>query len=132
VQERKLKKVKEEKVAHVAKPREAQQEWKRSLVEELRRRAKEHYGKEMPEEACLLELGWCMEKVIVMYVQCERCEEKGCHVEKNRRQGIIKDKQRWYGYQKKEKKVVCPTERKAQQSSAQPRESKSTAKEGGS
>ena len=94
VQEKKLKKVKEEEVARVTKPREAQQEWKRSLVEELRRRAKEHYGKEVPEKACLLELGWYMKKVIVTYVQCERCEEKGCHVKKNRRQGVIKDRQR--------------------------------------
>jgi len=33
-----------------------------------------------------------MEKVIVMYVQCERYEEKECHVEKNRRQEVIKDR----------------------------------------
>jgi len=47
---------------------EVQQEWKRSLVEELRKRAEKHYGKGVPEEAYLLELGWCTEKVIVMYV----------------------------------------------------------------
>jgi len=29
-----------------------------------------------------------------MYVQCEKCEEKECHVEENRRQGVIKDRQR--------------------------------------
>jgi len=60
----------------------------------LRRRAEEHCGKGVPEEACLLELGWCTEEVIVIYVQCERYGEKGCHVGKNRRQGVIKDKQR--------------------------------------
>jgi len=70
----------------------------------LRRRAEEHYGKEVPEEACLLELGWCMEEVIVMYVQCERHGEKRCYVEENRRQGMIKNRQRWCGYQ--EKKVA--------------------------
>ena len=74
-----------------------------------------------------------MEEVIVMYAQCERCGEKGYHVEENRRQGVIKDRQKWYGYQKKEKKkVACPTEGKAQQSGARPRELESIAKEGGS
>jgi len=64
------------------------------LVEELRRRAKEYCGKGVPEEVRLLELGWCTEKVIVIYVQCERCGEKRCHVKKNRRQGVIKNRQR--------------------------------------
>jgi len=95
-QERKLRKVEEEEVAAcVAKPQEAQQKWKRSLVEELRRRAEEHCGKEVPEEACLLELGWCIEEVIVTYMQCERCREKRYYMEENRRQGVIKNKQRW-------------------------------------
>jgi len=61
---------------------------------ELRKRAKEHCGKGVLEEACLLELGWCTKEVIVTYVQCKRCGEKGCHVEENRRQGMIKDRQR--------------------------------------
>jgi len=38
-----------------------------------------------------------MEKVIVMYVECKRCGEKGCHIEDNRGQGMIRDRQRWYG-----------------------------------
>jgi len=59
----------------------------------LRRRAEEHCGKRVPEEAHLLELEWCTEEVIVMYVQCKRCGEKGCHIEKNRRQEVIKDRQ---------------------------------------
>jgi len=59
-----------------------------------------------------------MREVIVTYVQCERCGEKGCHVEENRGQRVIKDRQRWYGCQKeKEKKAAYPTERKAQQNS---------------
>jgi len=68
----------------------------------------------------------------VTYVQYERCEEKRYHVEKNRRQEIIKDRQRWCECQKKKKKkAACPIEGKVQQSGAQPRESKSTAKEEG-
>jgi len=38
-----------------------------------------------------------MEKVIVTYMQYERYGEKGYHVEENRRQGVIKDRQRWCG-----------------------------------
>jgi len=56
-----------------------------------------------------------MKKVIVIYVQCKRCGEKGCHMKKNRRQGVIKDKQRWCGCMGK---AVWPREAKAQQSSA--------------
>jgi len=66
-------------------------------------------------------------------MQCKRCGGKGYHVEKNRRQGVIKDRQRWYRCQKKEKKKAAhPTEGKAQQSGTQPRESESAAKEGDS
>jgi len=71
-----------------------QQEWRRSLVEELRKRAKEYCGKEVPEEAHLLELGWCTREVIVTYIKCERCGEKGCHVKDNKEQEVIQDKQR--------------------------------------
>jgi len=86
-------------------------------VKELRRRVEEHCGKEVPEETHLLELGWCIEEVIVMYMQCERCREKRYHVEKNKRQEVIKDRQRWYGCQRKRKrKQHTPTEGKAQQS----------------
>jgi len=71
----------------VAEPQKAQQgEWRRSSEAELKRRAEEHYGKRVPEEACLLELGWYMKEVIVTYVQCKRCGEKGYHAEENKRQ----------------------------------------------
>jgi len=51
-----------------------------------------------------------------MYVECERCEGKGCHVEENREQEVIKDRQRWCGCQgRREKKAVQPREAKAQQ-----------------
>jgi len=35
----------------------AQQEWRRSSIEELKRGAEEHCGKGVPEEAQFLELG---------------------------------------------------------------------------
>jgi len=71
-------------------------------VEELRRRAEEHCGKGVLEEACLLELGWCTEEVIVLYLTCERCRKQGCHVEDNRGQGVISreklEEMKWCGY----------------------------------
>jgi len=76
----------------------AQQEWRRSLQEELRRRAEEHCGKDVPDKVLLLELEWCTREIVVTYMQCKRCGKKGCHVEENRRQGVIKDRQKWYGY----------------------------------
>ena len=53
-----------------------------------------YYGKEVPEEAYLLELGWYTKEVIVTYVQYKRYGEKRCYVEKNMRQRMIKDRQR--------------------------------------
>ena len=52
---------------------------------ELRKKAKEHCGKGMLEEAILLELEWCTKEVIVTYVQCKRCEEKEYYGKENRR-----------------------------------------------
>ena len=63
-------------------------------MEELRKKAENYCSKGVPEEALLLELGWCTKKVIVTYIQYDRCRKKGCHVEENRRQGVIKDKKR--------------------------------------
>jgi len=96
-----LRRVEEEKTARMAKPQEAQQEWRRSLVVELKKKTEKHCSKGMPEKACLLELGWYTKEVIVMYIQCERCGEKECHVEENKRQGVIKDRQRWCRYKGK-------------------------------
>jgi len=80
----------------------------------------------------LLELGWYTREVIVMYVECKRYGKKECHVDENRGQGVISNRQRWCGCQKrKEEKVVWPRETKAQQSSAQPREPEGAAKERG-
>ena len=61
-------------------------------MEELRKRVKKHYGKGVPEEACLLELGWCTREVVVSYLTCERCGKRGCHVKENRGQGVISNK----------------------------------------
>jgi len=59
------------------------------------------------DEAYLLELGWYTKEVIVSYMECKRCRQKGYQVEENRGQGVISDRQKWCGCQKK----------KAQQSS---------------
>jgi len=69
-------------------------------VEELRKRAEEHCDKGVPEEACLLELGWCTREVVVSYLTCERCRKRECHVEENRGQEVIPNKRleemKWY------------------------------------
>ena len=75
--------------ACMAKPQEAQQGWKRSSVEELRKRVEEYCGRGVLEEAQLLELGWCTREVVVLYLTCERCGSQGYHMEDNRGQGVI-------------------------------------------
>jgi len=54
--ERRLRRMEEEKAVRPVKG-EAQQEWKRTLVEKLRIRTEVYCGKGVPEEAQLLELG---------------------------------------------------------------------------
>jgi len=68
--------------------------WRRSPAHVLRQKVQKHCGEGIPDEACLLELGWYMEEVIVIYVECKKCGKKRCHVEENREQGVIKDRQR--------------------------------------
>ena len=71
--------------AQVVMPQKAQQkEWRRSSAYVLRQKAQEHCGEGIPDEACLLELGWYTKEVVVSYVECERCGQKGCQVEENR------------------------------------------------
>jgi len=83
----------EEKAVRVVMPQKAQQkEWRRTLVHVLQQKAQEQYGVGIPNEACLLELEWYMEEVVVLYLVCEECGEQGCHVEENRRQGVISRK----------------------------------------
>ena len=57
-QERKLRKVEQEEAVRVAKPQEAQQEWKRSSWEALRKRAEWYCGPTVLQDAELWELGW--------------------------------------------------------------------------
>jgi len=106
--------------AHVAMPPKAQEkEWRRSPAHVLQQKAQEHCGEGIPDKACLLELGWYTKEVIVLYVECERCGQKGCQVEENRGQGVISDRQKWCGCQKREEtEVAHPKRGKAQQSSA--------------
>jgi len=116
--EKRLRRIEEEKAAHPAKG-EAQQEWRRSSIEELRKKAEEHCRKGVPREARLLELGWITEEIVVSYLTC-KCGEKGSHVENNRGQGVIpfwKWKElSWCGCKgKTEGKAVRPREAKAQQ-----------------
>jgi len=110
---------------------EVQREWKRTSVEKLRIRAEVYCGKGVLEEAQLLELGWMMKEVVVSYLVCERCRERGCHVEDNRGQGVIPwTKQKalsWCGCEGKRAESSAPTERKSAvkvERAARPREAK--------
>jgi len=90
-------------------------------------------------------------EVVVLYLVCERCGERGCHVEDNRGQGVIPwTKQKalsWCGCKGKRvesgvpterksaakvERVVRPREAKAQQGGAWSGEPESAAREGGS
>jgi len=117
----------------VAMPQKAQQkEWRRSPAYVLRWKAQKHCREGIPDKACLLELGWYTKEVIVSYVECERCGQKGCQVEKNRGQGVISDRQKWCGCQKRKEVEVAHRKRgKAQQSGTQAGVLEDTAKEGG-
>jgi len=133
--EKRLRRMEEEKAAHPAKGK-VQQGWRRSSIEELRKKAEEHCGKGIPREARLLELGWMTEEIVVSYLTC-KCGEKGSHVEDNWGQGVIpfwKWKElSWCGCKgKTERKAAQPREAKAQQSGAQSEELESAAREGGS
>jgi len=86
--EKRLRRVEESEAAHPVQG-EAQQGWRRSLIEELRERAEEHCGKEVLEEARLLELGWYTPEIIVTYNKCRGCRRKGSYAEDNRGQGVL-------------------------------------------
>jgi len=77
---KRLRRIEEEKTACPIKG-EVQQEW-RSSIEELRKKAEEHYGKGISREAQLLELEWMTEEIIVLYLTC-KCGKKGSYVEDN-------------------------------------------------
>ena len=131
--EKRLRRVEEEEEACMAKPREAQQEWRRSSIKKLRKRVEEHCSKGVPEEAQLLELGWYTPEMIVIYNECRGCERKGSYAEDNRGQGVLQDRKLWCGCQGKGKeRAVWPRKTKAQQSGTQTKEPESAAREGGS
>jgi len=72
-----------------------------------------------------------MKEVVVSYLVCKRCGERGCHVEDNRGQGVISwTKQKalsWCGYKGKRVESGAPTERKSTakvERAARPREAK--------
>jgi len=91
----------------------------------------EHCGEGVPDKICLLELGWYMKEVIVSYVEYERYRQKGYQVKENRGQGVISDRQKWYGCQKRKKaEAVHPKRGKVQQNSAQVGVPEGAAKEG--
>ena len=112
---RQLRRVEEEEVVRVAKLREAQQGERRSSIEKLRKKAEEQCGKEVLEEAQLLELGWYTLEIIVTYNECRGCGRKGSYTKDNKGQGVLQDRKFWCGYQEKEeKKAAWPKEAKAQ------------------
>jgi len=133
--EKRLRRMEKGKAARLVKGK-AQQEWRRSSMEERRKRAEKHCGKGVPEEAQLLEIGWMTKEIVVSYLTC-KCGEKRSHVENNQGQGVIpfwKWKElSWCRCKgKTEGKVVRPREAKAQQSSTQSEELENAAREGGS
>jgi len=93
-QERKLRKVEQEEAACVAKPREAQQEWKR-------KRAEWYCGPTVPQDAELWELGRHGQGAVVTYLRCPRCGKGGCYAEDDRGQGVVpywkREKMSWCG-----------------------------------
>ena len=96
----------------------------------LRQKAQKHCGEDILDEACLLELGWYTKEVVVLYVECERCGQKGYQVEENRGQGVIPDRQKWYRCQKRRKtEAVHSRKGKAQQNGTWAGALEGTAKE---
>jgi len=99
-QERKLRRVEEEKTVHPTKEKTQQEEWKRSLWETLRKRAEWYCGLTVPQDAELWELEWHGQRTVIMYLKCPRYSKEGCYVEDNQEQGVVpywkKEKMSWY------------------------------------
>jgi len=71
--------------------------------------------------------------MIVTYVECERYRKKGYHMEENRGQEVIRNRQKWYRCSKgREKEEAHSRKGKVQQSGAWSGEPEDAAKEGGS
>ena len=147
-----IKRKNEEKAARPMKGKAQQEEWRRSLWEELRKRAEWYCGPTVPQNAQLWELGWRGQGAIVIYVDCPRCGRGGCYVEDDRGQETLpywkKKKISWCGCKEKRvesgmrardsrsaakvEKVMQPREAEAQQSSTRSGEPESAARERGS
>jgi len=124
--ERKLRRVEEGEAARPVQG-EAQQEWKRSSMEKLRKRVEEHCGKGVLEKARFLELEWYTPELIVIYNKCRGYGRKGSYAEDNRGQRVLQDRTFWYGYKGKKEENSMPTERKSAarvEIVVQPREAK--------
>ena len=92
-----------------------QKEWKRSPVHVLRQKTQKYCREDIPDGAYLLEIGWYTEEVIASYVKCERCGQKEYYIEENRKQRVIRDRQKWCRCQRREEeKMAWPREAKAQ------------------
>ena len=99
-EERKLRRVKEDEMVCPAKGK-AQQEWKKSSWETLRKRAEWYCGPTVPQDAELWELGWHGQGAVVTYLKCPRCGKGGCYVEDDQGQGVVpywkREKMSWCG-----------------------------------
>jgi len=131
--ERRLRRVEKREAVCMAKPREAQQEWRKSSMKELRKRVEKHCGKDIPKET---QLWWMTKEIVVSYLTC-KCGEKRSHVEDNQEQEVIsfwkwKELSWCRCKEKTEREVAWPREAKAQQSGTWSGEPESVAREGGS
>jgi len=86
--EKRVRRIEEEKAARPTRE-EAQQEWRRSSWEELRKRAEWYCGPTVPQDAQLWELGWRGQGAVVTYLKCPRCGRGGCYAEDDRGQGTL-------------------------------------------
>jgi len=146
--EKRLRRMEEEKAMRPIKGEAQQKEWRRSLWEDLRKRAEWYCGPTVPQDAELWELGWHGQGAIIMYLKCPRCGKEGCYAEDNRGQGVLsywkREKISWCGCRggkeqsgvrardsrgaAREERAAWPKEAKAQQSGARSRELESAAK----
>jgi len=110
--EKRLRRIEEEKVVCPVKG-EVQQEWRRSSIEEYRKKAEERCGKGVPEEVQFLELGWYVRGMIVTYTECRGYGKKGSYAEDDRGQGVLQNRTFWCGCRRKKRESGTPTERKS-------------------
>jgi len=88
----------------------------------LRKRAEWYCGPTVSQDAELWELEWRSQGVVVTYLKCSKYGEGGCHAEDDRGQGVVP-------YWKREKINWCGCRGGKEQSGAQARDSRGTARE---